>query len=60
MIIYHMQHLIPNTLYKKGTSRKTQKFATKLATCHWAMPNQMISVIETPQKRGGQGAERCV
>ena len=32
--IYHnMQHLIPNTLYKKGMSRKTQKFATKLAWC---------------------------
>ena len=28
-----MQHLIPNTLYKKGMSRKTQKFATKLAWC---------------------------
>ena len=33
MIIYQVQHLIPNTLYKKGTSRKTQKFATKLAWC---------------------------
>ena len=33
-----MQHLIPNTLYKKGMTRKTQKFATKLAWCPWRLP----------------------